>query len=150
VLIYGGNSDQIIDTATVRVNSSGLFNMNNRSETFGPYGAVTNALNLYVGPTASAEVRIGTGSLNLLGHPVTAANAANIIVNVLTGGSPVAAQITSAPAGKLTIQNQLSIGTTFNVSDTASLEDLVVSAVIADGAGVGSVLKSGARSPARR
>lgn len=134
--------NQIIDTTTVTVNSSGLYDLNNRSESFGPYGGATNALNLFVGPTSSAEVRIGTGTLALIGSTTTA-NAANVLVSVLQGGSPQAVQITSAPTGMLTIQNQATAGTTINVSDTASVEDLIVSANIADGTGAGSILKSG-------
>jgi autotransporter-associated beta strand protein len=108
-LIYNSLNDQIGDSATVRVNRSGVLNLNNRSDTIG-------ALTLEGGISAGTGlVTTGTGTLTLNGD-VTLAYAA---------ASTQSAEI----SGKLNLGGGTRI---FDVANSSPDVDLLVSAVISE------------------
>src|SRR5262249_12413118 len=122
-------SNQISDTATITVNSTGVFDLNGQSESFIPT-ATAPVLTLTIRPTASGDGTIGTGTLTLTS---TTTIFANISVGpVGSGGLPVAATITSTGAGALALPAGTGTGTTITVTDTPAIEDLLISATIAD------------------
>jgi autotransporter-associated beta strand protein len=120
--VGGNNADllilesgsQIPDVQPVRVNASGLFNLNNQNEAI-------NTLTLQAG-----EVSTGAGTLFLGG-------------NVTTLVSTTAGDTTSVINGNLSLG---AVARTFNVADDVSPIDLLVNAVISGGAGVG-IVKTG-------
>ncbi|HEY5311373.1 MAG TPA: autotransporter-associated beta strand repeat-containing protein, partial [Pirellulales bacterium] len=126
-LELGGNN-QLVDSAAMVVNSTGILNFNNYSDVIG-------ALTLTIGPNGSSTVETGTGTLTLGG---------NVLVQGLGTGNPAAATI----SGNLALNAFNAAGTvtrTFTVNDGASGDDLVISAAISDGNGIfnGGITKVG-------
>jgi fibronectin-binding autotransporter adhesin len=147
-------SNQIADTQVITVNADGRFDLNGQAETFGPYGAATNAITLVVGETSSGEVAIGAGNLTLLGS-TTLANATNILVNVRPGvSSATAPAAVISGTGSLTLNGQVAgQAVTFTVSDGPGESELLVSANVVGAtnanltkAGVGRMTLSGANN----
>jgi autotransporter-associated beta strand protein len=117
-LVFNALNNQIGDAATVRVNRSGVLNLNNRSDTIG-------ALTLEGGISAgTGRVTTGTGTLTLNGD-VTLANHA---------ASTQSAEI----AGNLNLGSGPRV---FDVGDSSPTVDLLVSATTSGTAGL---IKDGA------
>ena len=134
-MVPGAGSDQNLGTASVIVTSSGLLDLNNKSDSI-------TGLTLETGRLNSANVQTGTGTLTLAG---------DVIVNTVgvTDGTSPAATI----SGKLNmVGGQVNINPTstqanysqqFNVSDTfvpSSNPDLIVTATIGQLTPVGGFL----------
>ncbi|MFN4257798.1 MAG: autotransporter-associated beta strand repeat-containing protein, partial [Gemmataceae bacterium] len=127
-------ADDQIPNVTITINSSGLFDLNGNSETFTATAtAALTAINMHTGPAASAELRIGSGTLTL----DNTSFAKNITVTTtIVGGSSPPALITGT-TGSLNIINGTS---TITVNDSDSLDDLIISAIIS---GDGNFTKAG-------
>ncbi len=125
-------SNQFADSGnpTVRVNSTGFLDLNGNSESFVP-GANQNSLELQYGPTSSASVTTGSGTLTL---GSTGAFASNINVTGVAGGFPAPTSI----SGNLAFT--ASAAQTITVADSAGVNDLVISATIS---GTQNVTKAG-------
>ncbi|WP_254512258.1 autotransporter-associated beta strand repeat-containing protein [Anatilimnocola floriformis] len=130
-------SDQIGDgfRSRLRIMASGILNLNGFSETIEGRlntGVNHDVLGLEIGPISSSDVNLGGGTLRI-GNNVS--ENGRIQTRVLAGGYPVPAVISN---GTLELTGPLgSAGgpRRILVDDSAGIEDLLISATIADGAG---------------
>jgi autotransporter-associated beta strand protein len=127
-----GGSDQIRDNMTVRVHSSGLFDLNNQAD-------VINDLQLVAGPAGAADVTLGATGKLIFGNQATD-NQAAVIVLTVGSGNPTGATITGgtielnsfgAPFQSAARANRL-----FQINDGVAGTDLTITSVIADGSGL--------------
>ena len=141
--VGGDNADQLIGISSfnllhdqtsngqIIVNSTGLINLNGQSENL---SAVTSPnLTLVVGPTASGDFTTGAAgnTVNLRG---------DVTVNVLAGGTPVAATI----SGNILLSLATAAQRTFTINDSAALDDLIVSANLGETSGFAAgIIKAG-------
>ncbi|HEX3658961.1 MAG TPA: autotransporter-associated beta strand repeat-containing protein [Pirellulales bacterium] len=132
-------NNQIIDSTTIVINSSGLMDLNG-------YSDVINTLQLVEGPVSSAQVTTGAGTLTLDGGNLTSAANANVVtLQVLGAGNSTGATI----SGNLALDpyNYASTNPTreFLVSHGAAAVDLNISAAISNGTGLvnTTVIKAG-------
>ncbi|QDU29791.1 Hemolysin, chromosomal [Anatilimnocola aggregata] len=127
-------SDQIPATSTITINGSGVWNLNDRDESFGAYAGATTAITLNQGPNGSPDINMTTGTLTLV-NSATVANVANIATGTLAGGYQAPATISG---GTLVIDQSAttaSANTTITVADSTGLEDLVITSTIASAGG---------------
>lgn len=121
--------DQIPDTTAVVVNSSGNFNLNSISE-------VTGAPTLFIGPTSSASVFVGTGTWTTNG---------GITVQSLGGNNPSGALIFGGTLALSVLGTTTAFTRTWLVNDGAAGVDLFVNSTITDGSfqANGAITKTG-------
>ncbi len=103
VLRYGSNDNQLADTVTVTVNSSGLFDLADRSDTIGTLTI-----------SGSGAIETGTGALTVATavSSSAAATAGTISGNLNLGGDSLPFTIADgAPATDLTVAAKMSNGT---------------------------------------
>jgi fibronectin-binding autotransporter adhesin len=128
-LILDIGSQQLTNPASsfLIVNHSGAVTM------LGGVNQTITNMTMVVGPTSSATMNTGTGTLTNLGA---------LSVNAITGGTPQAATI----AGTIALLNTPTPATrNFNINDTAALTDIDITAAIVDGAtAAASIIKGGA------
>jgi autotransporter-associated beta strand protein len=144
-------SNQMVNTSIVNLYSTALVDLNGQNEEWFPTaaGVINDYLRLYIGPTSAGDIDLGGGTLTLTnGNNV----GADITVAQRYGGGPVGAKIyDSNGTGSLKLNKNGTpttlVGTRFYVEDTPAVDDLTVSAVIADGAGAGSQITKEWTSP---
>jgi fibronectin-binding autotransporter adhesin len=122
----------------LRIMPSGLLDVNGFAETLhGRTGGGNNhdALGLDIGSISSGDVQLGGGTLRIVN---TTAENGRIQVRVLGGGSPTPARIAG---GTLELQGSSAVTRRILVDDSAALEDLVITATIANGGAVGTLQK---------
>lgn len=122
-----GNSDQISDSAGVRVHASGLFDLNGNTELIG------TAFELVVGPTGAGSVAMGAGGMLTVNT--------NLTLLTVGSGNSNGATITD---GTLALQvfgvsNPVAGTRTFAVNDGAVGNDLTITSAIVDGTGLQAI-----------
>jgi autotransporter-associated beta strand protein len=146
-----GQGNQIVNTSVLIIYTSGLFDMNGQNEEWIPTATATtnDVLRLYSGPTAAGDIDLHGGTLTLT-------NGNNISADISSwqryGGGPVGSKIyDSSNSGSLKLNKNGTpttlLGTRFYVDNTPAVDDLVITAKIADGAGTGTPISKEWSSP---
>ncbi|MGD9748656.1 MAG: autotransporter-associated beta strand repeat-containing protein, partial [Verrucomicrobiales bacterium] len=129
-----------------RIMQTGLFDLNGKTETLlGRTAAAANhdVLGLEIGSAGSANVDLNGGTLRI---DNTIATNGRIAVRILNGGVPAAAAMimdsSVGSTGKLELFGAASAGNRIiDLADSSAVEDLIISATIADGGSVGTLEK---------
>ncbi len=128
-------NDQLGDGSyRLRIMQSGLFNLNGNTESIrGRIGAgnIHDVLGLEIGSGGSGDVNLGGGILRLSND---VADNGRIQVRVFAGGFPAPATITNGTLELTGTVNPANGVRRILVDDSAGIEDLLISATIADGA----------------
>jgi autotransporter-associated beta strand protein len=122
----------------LRIMPTGVLDLNGHAETLlGRTGAGNNhdALGLDIGSVASPDVDLNGGTLRI-GN--TVADNGRIQIRVLNGGLATAATISD---GTLELQGTTAVTRRLLVDDSTAMEDLIITATIADGSAVGTLQK---------
>ncbi len=145
VILRNLANEQIADAGfRLRIMQTGVYELNGFTESLrgrndGTVNSDYDALGLEVGSSGSGDVNLGGGIMNL-NNATT--NAGLITQRYLPGGVPAAAATISN--GTLNLFGATgSITRMIRVDDTPAIDDLVISAVIADGGATGTVQKEG-------
>ena len=126
-----GNSNQIVDTVNLQVNSTGLFDLNNNTDVIG-------TVTLVEGPNASSTITTGTGLLTLGGGNSTTATSITLItVQVLGGGNSTGTQISATwPSIRFTTTRPAYLRVRGQWQRRPGEVDLNINGTISDGTGL--------------